>query len=586
MRKYVKIVTVNLLLGMMLFGYTNCSSPKTNSDEAVLSPDNNGGSSGNGNIPPVQGSDACESALMTLYARGYHQFAKANCVLCHANGPGKGKFANSDVYVAFPEFQGIGYSLISNNAVSATHNSPYTGSQHIGTIAELKTEWQKGLADFDTCRGQISNPSPTATIRYETTKKVSPLTAAKTADKIIWNLPTELTAVEAGAVLPSAPGGKLEIAVSSGRTAEGEQYYLFSQPRIYGSSTDLHLKRMYVKINNRLLNYQTTFRYMDAKVYASTVSSSASLLSTGTLVIPGALSSADQISLGFESIQTVVLPNPPAPLLVQFDGGVVRDTVSGSSFLDVDVVLSRDSTDSTIVNVDLLNDTQTCFKDVTNANVSTSYKTIGGATCFQEVKDAVCPGGTCAADTLSMGRARPKQGVTFNRFDWDYSFTATALVFAPHEMRKTIRIPISTDVRKEKNRLLSLSINGVTGVAQVGTAAKIHVVFKKLNNPAPTLGVATFSELMRAGTGILAQNCLECHNSNTLAGGYDMANFGLMLQNQVLVPGNPANSKMFIRLNPNDPKAQGLQPMPLTGFMDPELVAEVRKWILDGAKNN
>jgi hypothetical protein len=56
----------------------------------------------------------------------------------------------------------------------------------------------------------------------------------------------------------------------------------------------------------------------------------------------------------------------------------------------------------------------------------------------------------------------------------------------------------------------------------------------------------------------------------------------------IIVPGNldPNQHKMYRRMNADDPNLQGLQSMPLDGFLPRDVVDLVNQWILDGAKNN
>lgn len=601
--KYVKVVLFFSLSGLLLFGYTNCSSPEHMAGDAPTSSTLASATTSPGTTPAttpapppgtpivMQGSDACETDLMNLFANGYYQFTRTHCIDCHASGPGKGFFANPNPLVAYNDFMSIGYSLVSQHATDASHQPPYTGPQNIDLINPLKTDWQTGLAQFAKCRGQspATSQDPSQLIKYETVQKASGYSSSASSPVTLsWMLDSDLKPVGTGTAAVTTGGATFTLDISGGVTAGGEQYYMFSKPRLFGASVDLHVKAMYVKVNGQLITYQTTFVFMDSSVYAKTPQTGASLLSIGTLVVPGVLSAQDQISVAFQLVEKVTLPAPPPPISAQFDGAAIRNVASGSTTLSVDVVLSSADTNPNIVSVDVMDDSSDCFKDVTLTNISTDLKTIGAAGCFPDVAAFVCPGGvaSCDPNLIKLGRARSTDGPMYNRFDWDHKFSAQTLLFAPGELRKTVSFTISTDIRKENNRLLSLAIRGIQGAAQIGSVGTVHYIFNKLANPSPTLNVPTYTDLMRPGSGILAQNCMPCHNSVTLAGGYDISNYSLMVSNHVLIPGNPTTSKMFYRLNPNDPAAVGLQPMPLSGFMDPALVQQVKLWIQDGAKNN
>lgn len=580
---------VLILVGLMLMlGYNNCSGGPQAVDEASNSASGGGGGSATTTTIPPGPTGLCEADLMNLFARGYQPFLQTNCSLCHVNGPGKGQFAHSDINIAYNAFFQTGYVKVSNNAVSSSHQPPYSGPQHILAINDLKIEWQKGLTDYAACTGNpIAPPTvdPATIVQYETTQKASGVSATTTSKKLVWDLNTEILKINAAGAVPVLPGAKFELTVNYGKTAGGEIFYTFSQPRIYDATVDIHIKGLYVKINNRMLNYQTTFRFLDKNLYKNIPYGAAALISTGSLVSPGIVSPADQISVAFEALEVTTLPPQPPPVFVNFSGAKARYASSTAGFVDVDVILTAPTTESLIVTVEVPSDAGNCFSGVTTANVNTNLQTVGPANCFPDVKALVCPG-TCSANTVLMGRAKSPVGTTYNRFDWDYLFTNATVIFAPGETSKTIRIALSKNIRKENDRLLSVRIAGVAGNVQVGTSDQLNIVISKLSNPAPTVGVATFAELMNAQTGILGQNCLKCHNSRDKAGGYDMSDYDEMVANRVLIPGDTANSKMYKRLNPNDPDSTLLKPMPLDGFMEQAYIREVEKWILDGAKNN
>ncbi len=574
----------------MMLAYTNCTkAPDSGSGVVESASSSTLATVNSGTLPRVEGADLCETDLMNLFARGYHAFARVNCVQCHQNGPGKGRFASADVKSAFADFMQIGHVKVSNNAVNASHQPPATGPQHIQTVNELKIEWLKGVSDFDLCRGQASSQMPVDIrnlVQLETSRATVPVSETQASGKLTWDLSTQINKADGTPAQIGAAGGKFEILVQRGKTAGGETYYLFTQPRIFGSKGDLHVKSIFVKINGQLPRYQTTFRYLDTSVRASTAASANSLISTGSLVVPGVLSTQDQISIGFEKIEITNLPAAPPPLTVQFEGAEVVTPPLGAAYLDLPVVLSSAATSTLNVSFESVSDAATCFKGVTEANTSTFFKPVGAADCFPSVKAFLCGLGKCTAADLLMGRARSVVGVEFNRFDWDYKFQGLTLTFAPGEIRKSLRVFLSKDTRHENNRLLSLKIGSFAGFVQLGSLSQVHVVMNKVAQPTPDPNLPTYSELIHPQSGILGQNCLKCHNSATKAGGYDMSNYDEMVANGVLVPGKPDSSKMFKRLNPNDPSSQFLQSMPLDGFMEQALIREVEKWLLDGAKNN
>jgi len=85
---------------------------------------------------------------------------------------------------------------------------------------------------------------------------------------------------------------------------------------------------------------------------------------------------------------------------------------------------------------------------------------------------------------------------------------------------------------------------------------------------------------------ILADRCVECHNSETLLGGLNLQNRARAFQKRnpgpAIVPGSPEKSMLYLALTlpPKDKKA-----MPATGHRIPkDEVSTIRQWIAEGAK--
>jgi mono/diheme cytochrome c family protein len=85
---------------------------------------------------------------------------------------------------------------------------------------------------------------------------------------------------------------------------------------------------------------------------------------------------------------------------------------------------------------------------------------------------------------------------------------------------------------------------------------------------------------------ILADRCVECHNSETLLGELNLQNRERAFQKRKLgpaiVPGSPEKSMLYLALTlpPKDKKA-----MPATGHRIPkDEVNTIRQWIKEGAK--
>ncbi|MGE3756655.1 MAG: c-type cytochrome domain-containing protein [Pseudobdellovibrionaceae bacterium] len=534
-------------------------------------------------LPPGQFSgDICEDQLIQLFAAGYHTFLKTNCAFCHNTGPGKGRFATDDVLTAYADFKTIGYSAISDKATSSSHNPPYTGPQHVQDVNDNRLAWTQGLNEYGKCKGidigMVQDPDALITL---ITKAVPIPTMNFDEEKTIaWNLQGDLSVYENRiSSLPAIPGGRISVRISRRQTSGGESYYRIRSPNLIGNTVDTQIKGLHFFLNGRLLKYPTTFNYVDIGIRAASSNTAASLISAGSLVAAGVFSDADTLSLALEELNPTTLPPPPPPLGIQFSGPTIMTHLGEVGYIDIPVDLSADPLDLNMAEVSATSEAL-CGQDDGEKEIL-----VNSTDCLPEVYTHLCPSGTCSVSDMNFKRARSTTGATYNRFDWDYKFPSTTLMFSGMERQKTIRIHLSDDRRKETNRILTVKLTSLSPNLEVGSAQTVRILIPKIDNPLPTVGVPTFTELMDPNTGILGVNCYKCHNSSKLEGGYDMSNYALMIQRQILVPGS-TDSKMFRRMNANDPNYENLQPMPLDGFLDEAYIRLVEKWILDGAKNN
>ena len=564
--------SITLLFPILLMGYSNCSvnlrSPQSNS--SASSSQSPGGLFGDGTL--------CDQDLKLLYQNGYYQFARTNCVGCHQNGPGKGRFASVRLEDAFADFSQTGYAKVSDNAISTSHNPPYSGPQHVQTINQLRVEWQQGLTEYSKCSGKAPPEDQTNwqdLMSLETVQKAVPsnLNFGDTG-RISWTVNSDIFARTSSATLPNLAGASFSIRIGKYKTSGGQPYYTFSEPRLFGSSSDALVKKIQIKVNGRLLNYPTTFRYLETGIRAGALENNAnSLLSTGSLVAAGLLSNADQVSVAFESIEQTILPPPAPPVTVNFAGSDMRWVTAATGSMDVIVQLSR--TPDVPVTITVSTDTSNI------CGVGSPFVDVN--TCNAALANFICAGGGCP-QSRTVGRARSIVGTQYNRFDWDYKFNSTSLVFGLGETQKTITINFSKDIRLENNRLFTLQIDNNLINAVRGSASKIDFVIQKLTNPTPPVGAPTFAQLMQP-SGVLGFNCVKCHNSRDLNGGYDMTNYDLMLSRGVVLPGS-VDSLMYNRMNPNSPAYITSSPMPIDGALTIDYRKEVENWLLNGAYNN
>lgn len=560
---------------LMVFFFNNC---KGKSDGALELQ-----SSTSQNLSSGVKTGLCEQDLRNLYSRGWHDFLKTNCATCHSNGPGKGRFANADLNTAYEDFMQIGYTKVSSNAVSPTHNPPYSGVHNTEIVNTLKLEWLTGIKENAQCTGD-SSALPVETLAEKISLKTTDMNLGLAADgdkKVLtWTINSDLTRTKGSEASPDIPGGKISITVTRLKNASGATYYDFSLPTLYGASVDTHVQGIFINMNGFLLRYPTTFSYVDKSIRKGSENDINGLLSIGTLVAPKVVLTSDFISLSFINISSIVLPPPPAPVTVNLINARNVIVPKGADFIDLTIMLSSPAQEPVVVT--LAEDTDLCGKAITLINANTEFQTVS-STCLKDVYDTICPSGSCSSAAKDFGRAKSVIGATWNRFDWDYKFPVNTVTFNLGESSKSLRVYFSKDIRLEKNRLLTFDISSVVGAVAIGANKTTNFIINKYNNPIPNGGILTLTELMNESAGILGQNCAKCHNSAKLAGGYDMTAYDWMIRNRVVIP-NDVNSKMYVRMH--DTGDSLAKPMPFDGFLPTPMILEVERWLLNGALNN
>ena len=573
-------------IGMLILFFNNCKSSSENAMQLQSAGTPGPSSSADLSLPtgPTGATGTlCEQDIKNLYARGWQKFLFTNCSTCHSNGPGKGRFANAEVNLAFSEFELVGYTKVSSNATNPAHNAPYSGLHNTQTVNELKLEWMKGLQDFTACSGttaRVPQVTQIEKINFLSTEQNIGLANAGDRKVLTWTVNTDLTRVKGTGPVPSVAGGRFSITVTRLLNSGGFTYYTFSSPTFHGASVDAHIEGIFINLNGILLNYPTTFSYVSKDIRSGTLNDLSGLISTGSLVAPKVVSPSDRLSVSFIDIKSIVMPPPPPPTLVNLGGAKTVLVAKGTDFIDINVTLSTAAVEPIIVTVAENNDLCGTAGTITNSN--TLFR-VASSTCLPDVYAAICPGGSCIAAAKDFGKARQDVGATFKRYDWDFKFPTSSVSFMIGESSKTLRVYFSRDIRREQNRVLTLDIASMLGSVNAGPNRSIQNVLTKHDNPIPNGSTLTFSELMNPTSGILGQNCTACHNSTDFAGNYDMTDHDLMIRNGVLIPGD-ITSKMYLRMHPT-PEFLG-KPMPLNGFLTQDKILEVELWIRGGALNN
>lgn len=545
-------------LGIAIF-FNNCGKGRS-ADSATLGLPS-------ANVSTYNAADICNEEDITVFSRGYHPFLAQNCTNCHINGPGKGTFASPTLETAFAGFSQIGYDKISQYAVNNSHNPPYTGSHNLEIINSFRLQWQTYQKEKLKCGDGTSEPvveNQEFVPEFETDAKPIPqiigtttTTRVNGADVLVttfprrvltWNLNTALTSLN-GKEIPNLVGAELSVTVTGFQVPSGETAYVVSLPMLKVGSNSLHFRGMNLKLNGFPIRYATTFKNMDTNAYQNTTQ----LLSPGSLVSVGPLGAQDTLALQFGDIEIVNLPAPPPPPSVQFS--VASMTIQPSQLgyankVTIQVQVTGDNVDPISVPVNVADE------------------------------DDYAAGEVPATGVLGIGQ---------NRFDWDYRFdanTSTSLNFNANQKTASFSIIFSDDLRNDVNKVLRLSLGTPLG-ARIGGNSEIRISLPDYNSPASG-NAPTFAQLMNPRSGILGVSCVKCHNSVQRQGGYDMTDYQDMKNRGIIVPGNTDRNqhKMFRRMNADAPNLEGLQSMPLDGFLPRDQVDLVNQWILDGAKNN
>jgi hypothetical protein len=539
-----------LVLGIIVVNYSNCSSSKMSYDENP-----NQGSTGTLDLQTI-----CSQTELDLFSKGYHPFLTTSCNNCHASGPGKGNFAHADAVTAFNGFQSLGYEKVSANAVSDSHNYPYTGGQNLELVTALKEQWRTFQTEKLACKDSsdskntafysphfISSKKPIPKITG--TPKIVNINGTATAiieynvGTVSFNLDQELKAIVPTPV-PSTGGATLSFSVTGYSTPSGLTGYVFTMPKLKTGSNSVHIKGFHLAVNGMAVPYALTFQNTDRTLYKN----SEQMLSGGSMLALGPLLEGDQLSVTIGDLEVVDITAPPAPPIIQFQ-----------------------SANSTVPSTQL--GYATPYKVSIELSIASDKPvTVGLATSGDENLANIAKG-----PLASDGK---------NRFNWDYRLTGGLnITLMPGEIKKEIEIIFSDDLRDEIDKTLTLKLVDPFG-ASLGSKST-QIINLPDYNPTITESALTFSELMNPG-GVLEANCVRCHNSLDKQGGYDMTDYQMMVTRGVILPGNmdPNAHKMYRRMNPDAPDAGTVTPMPLKGYLSQDQTLIVEDWIKAGAKNN
>ena len=80
---------------------------------------------------------------------------------------------------------------------------------------------------------------------------------------------------------------------------------------------------------------------------------------------------------------------------------------------------------------------------------------------------------------------------------------------------------------------------------------------------------------------IFTLNCTNCHNASQSSGGLSLESYNALMVNNVIVPGDSLNSKLWEMLS-----GETLPIMPPSGKLDDSSIYMIAKWIQAGALDN
>ncbi len=511
---------------------------------------------------------ACAGDLEKVFQGTYYPFLKSNCANCHAEAAGRA-FANENLTSAFDQFKQIGYLRIGENAVNDNHNPPWTGQKHNAAIDGIQHQWETAITEFTKCTSQEFESSAVSyAVNYETSEMAIPAGVDINSPKpLMWTLTKANLKGPKVAALPENFSIKLEAEIGMHKDTVGNRNYFVTGLKMYEASEDTKIWQVGVKHNQVLLNWETTFMFVDAGVYRGQLKNN-QYVSGGAMILPTTTKTGDKISFTFAELNPGSLPPPPPKPQLSFkvsDATLVTSPTDGL-VTDVEVEFSLSFGVEGIVSVtleqEMINETRTLAQINSLMN---SFKDSG----------------------LKPKNARNKVNYANSGYLWDFQFIDGKTVsFKSLETTAKLRLRFSGNIRKEAtNRILALYLKSPLLADEVKASRK-YFVFEKIYNPdppPPPAEVLSYSYLL-SSNGVFGQYCVKCHNAVLKNGGYDITDYDVMIQKSVLVPGS-LTSKIFRRMN-DDPEFRNLQPMPLDGYRPFEERAVVKDWIEYGAFND
>lgn len=133
----------------------------------------------------------CDNNKFEIFEQGFYPFFRSHCSSCHVDGgPGIGKFADSDLQMAWRQFNSMGVNAIVRNALNDNHKPPHTGQKHKPVLDPLVQRWQEAELAKLACESEGLKEDP-----FKLPVRTKPVIIRNITDqfqKVSWNLETDL----------------------------------------------------------------------------------------------------------------------------------------------------------------------------------------------------------------------------------------------------------------------------------------------------------------------------------------------------------------------------------------------------------
>lgn len=289
-------------VSILLVAFQNCGGvmgdvlEKSKEISGPKSPD--GDEDTDGESSEESTGDLCEDQLLAKFGSGYHVFLKNNCAVCHDGNHEAPAFASKNTLTSYQVFKDKGYKSVSDNAISAAHNPPATGSHHNGTIGSLRQEWEQAQEAWLQCKGTDTVDKSVITANKSLSIIVSNKATASYWGTLSWNLNSDMPA--GSAKFPLSLSVDAQVAKVSGN----EVGYAVRNPTmsVTSGTTKYRVKALFFSLNNQLQDSATVYRNINAVVCPG-APLNLEPVGNAQLLVLSPVASSDTLALQLSSIE-------------------------------------------------------------------------------------------------------------------------------------------------------------------------------------------------------------------------------------------------------------------------------------------